>query len=316
MSDVRKVASRLATANVFRTISKGPETQAEVVEQFKRMPDEQIDAIGMYGGVSKKHLPIYRKFARGEQNEFVSGLSTFKDCLQPGDIILVMGTAVTSKVLLKTQKRMYSKAKSSHVIVSQMDFICVDAVPKIGVSPRIVPDLLTNVEPDWRVIRCNSVTEDHYEKIMKSCAYYLEQPYRILPSKKPAKNFSYCSELARKIYTDSGIERSSIPKSAIIKPCDFDRIADENKNWSDVTSIVRPYIEFCIEYSDLLKIAAKPYIQGIDLNRERFKERNDLRKSTIKLKKKGKISKETASKIISEVNKTERSLNYQFWDHR
>jgi len=314
VNSIRKLASQTATAQVFRSMNSEQE-RLDVVEQFKSMPDSQLDMVGSYAGISKDHLPLYRKLVRGESNDFTDDLNDFQITLQPGDIILVTGTAVTSKALVKIQKRSYPEAKSSHVIIAQMDFICVDAVPKIGVSPRVIPDLLADVEDGWRVIRFDLLNQNRNEKIMKSCSYYLEQPYRILPSKKPAKNYSYCSELARKIYSDSGITRTGIPQNRIIKPCDFDRIADVSNNWSDVTDQVKPYLDFCLEYTDILKFIAKTYIQGIDLNRKRFKERAEVKKSAIKLRKAGKLTKEAASKIITEINEAESTLNYKFWDY-
>ncbi|EKZ9012021.1 hypothetical protein ABWJ16_001859 [Vibrio alginolyticus] len=315
MSSIQKAISRTATAQVFRAIGVSESKQLDVINQFKQMPDSQLDMVGLYTGITKEHLPIYRAIVRGEKNAFVDGLNNFSDALQPGDIILVLGTAGTSKALLKAQKRVYSKARSSHVIVSQIDFICVDAVPKIGVSPRVISDLLNDVEADWQVIRCKEVSEKHHQTIMKTCAYYLEQPYLIFPSKKTAKKYSYCSELARKVYVESGVEKSGIPKNKIIKPCDFDQLADESQRWEDVTASVKPYIEFCVAHADILRFIAKTYIQGIDLNRQRFKERAETKKSTIKRMKVGEISKEEAGRIISAINKAESSLNYKFWDY-
>ncbi|MCP3128149.1 MULTISPECIES: YiiX/YebB-like N1pC/P60 family cysteine hydrolase [unclassified Shewanella] len=315
MGSIQKAISRTATAQVFREMGGSESKQLDAINQFKQMSDRQLDMVGLYAGITKEHLPIYRKMVRGEKNAFVDGLNAFTDTLQPGDIILVLGTAGTSKALLKAQKRVYSKARSSHVIVSQMDFICVDAVPKIGVSPRVIPDLLNGVEADWQVIRCKEVTDKHHQNIMKTCAYYLEQPYLIFPSKKPAKKYSYCSELARKIYVESGVEKSSIPQNRIIKPCDFDQLADGSQCWEDVTASIKPYIEFCVAHADLLRFIAKTYIQGIDLNRQRFKERAETKKNTIKRMKAGEISKEEADRIISAINTTESSLNYKFWDY-
>ncbi|MUL04399.1 hypothetical protein GNP89_19765 [Aliivibrio fischeri] len=315
MSSIKQSISRTATAQVFRTMGSSESNQLDVINQFKQMPDSQLDMVGLYAGITKEHLPLYRKIARGEKNSFVDGLNSFSDVLKPGDIILVLGTTVSSKVLLKVQKRAYSEARSSHVIISQMDFICVDAVPKIGVSPRVIPDLLSDVEDNWQVIRCNKVDEEHHEDIMKSCAYYLEQPYRIFPSKKPVKRYSYCSELARKIYVDSGIDKCGIPKHKIIKPCDFDKLADHSQHWSDVTANVKPYIDFCVAHADILKFIAKSYVQGIDLNRQRFKERAETKKTIIKNMKSGKISKEEADRYINQICKIESSLNYKFWDH-
>lgn len=314
MNSIRKLVSQTATAQVFKSMNS-EQARFDIVDKFKEMPDKELNMVGSYAGISQDHLPLYRKLVRGERNDFFDAHNDFQDTLQTGDIILVTGTALTSKALAKIQKASYLKAKSSHVIISQMDFICVDAVPKIGVSPRVISELLADVEDGWRVIRFNPLNQEHHEKIMMSCAFYLEQPYRILPKKKPGKNFSYCSELARKLYSESGITRTGIPQNRIIKPCDFDRIADTNNNWSDVTDQVKPYLDFCLEYTDILKFVAKTYIQGIDLNRERFKERLEFKKKIIKLRNEGKLTKEKATKAITEINEVESTLNYKFWDY-
>ena len=37
---------------------------------------------------------------------------------------------------------------------------------------------------------------------------------------------------------DSKIKNTGIPNNTIIKPCDFDKIADQNNQWLDITDSV------------------------------------------------------------------------------
>jgi hypothetical protein len=304
-----------ATANVFQTMGKEGAGH-KVIEQFKSMPDAQLNMFGSYAGIKDEHLSIYRKLTRGEENEFTEKLKTFKDELKTGDIILVTGTSNSSKILASLQKTVYSNARSSHVVIVQADFICIDAMPKIGVSLKLIPEVLNDVKDDWRIIRFKGLKEKDNEVLGKTCAYYIKQPYVILPKRKPAKKFSYCSELARKVYIDSKIKNTGIPNNTIIKPCDFDKIADQNSQWLDITDSVKPYIEFCREYEDILKFISKSFTQGIDLNRQRFSERRKTKESISKMHKKGEISSSGAAQIKNKIESLEKSLNYKFWDNQ
>jgi hypothetical protein len=314
VEDIRNIISMKATADVFRTMSEAGAGE-KVIESFKSMPDAQLNMIGTMAGIKKDHLSIYRQLTRGEDNEFVQKLQGFENELKAGDIILVRGTSNSSKILVKLQKTVYLKARSSHVVIVQADFICIDAMPKIGVSLRLIPEVLDDVEDDWRIIRFKGLGDDDAENLGKACAYYIKQPYVILPKRKPAKKFSYCSELARKVYADSRIKNTDIPNNTIIKPCDFDRIADKSNKWVDITESVKPYIEFCREYESILKFISKSFTQGISLNRQRFDERNKVKKNIAKMKDKGGVSSSIASGINNKIETLEKSLHYKFWDH-
>ncbi|MDO6713356.1 hypothetical protein Q4567_21700 [Aliiglaciecola sp. 2_MG-2023] len=315
MEDLKHQIRMQATANVFQTM--GTEgSGAKVIEQFKSMPDELLDILGTNAGIKKEHLPIYRKLTRGEKNDFTEKLQNFRDELKTGDIILVTGTSNSSKVLAKLQKTVYSKARSSHVVIVLADFICIDAMPNIGVSLKLIHEVLNDVQEGWRIIRFKGLQEKDSDVLSKTCAYYIEQPYIILPKKKPAKKFSYCSELARKVYLDSKIKNTGIPNNTIIKPCDFDKIADQNSQWLDVTDSVKPYVEFCIEYEGVLKFIAKSFTQGIELNRQRFSERRKVRENVSKMHKKGVITDSGAAQIKNKIELLEKSLNYKFWDYQ
>lgn len=194
------------------------------------------------------------------------------------------------------------------------DFICIDSVPKKGVSNRIISEVLADAKPDWRVIRHKSVDPSNTDNIMKACNFYLAQPYLILPSKKSAKNFAYCSELARKVYRDVGVNNSGIANKSIIAPAHFDQLADNHPEWIDITETVRPAIEFCQTYPELVRMSAKLFIAGLKLNRQRFDDRTKDLTAIQALAKIGRITKEQAKAATAEIREMERNMHHTFWD--
>lgn len=313
MKKLHEIARNSAAAEIFKIMGSDQKSK-EILDQIKALTDEQLDTMADISGIPDAQKLIHRALIRGDDNELIQKLKAFEYKLETGDVILMTGTSIKSKILANSQKTSYIKARSSHVALVHADFICIDATPKVGVTNRLVSQILSDVEDDWRVIRFNCVDEKNHETIQKVCAYYLAQPYMILPSKKPAKKFSYCSELARKVYLDSDIQNCRIPKNIIIKPCDFDRIADNSNDWTDVTERVRPFIEFCKEYEPLLKVISKLFIDGFKLNRARSEERKNAIRTIKMATANGNIPIEKASDMIKVIHQTEKSMNFKFWD--
>jgi hypothetical protein len=145
--------------------------------------------------------------------------------------------------------------------------------------------------------------------------FYLNQPYKIINSnKKRSSKYSYCSKLAQRIFEDCNIANTGIPKKgSYILPCDFDRIADSNKDWTDITENVKSEVEFCIKYAPILKVHSKLFIHGLKLNQKRYAERRKLIEKLEDLKTKGNNTN-LIEKLIEEIKKTEDSLNFNFWN--
>jgi hypothetical protein len=142
----------------------------------------------------------------------------------------------------------------------------------------------------------------------------MAQPYLILPSKISAKNFAYCSELARKVYRDVGIDKSGISSKSIIAPAHFDQLADEHPEWIDITATVYPAIEFCQAYPELMQASTRLFIEGIKLNRQRFNDRSRQLSEIQTLAKAGKITKDQAREATLKIREIERNMYHTFWD--
>ena len=314
MRSLQEIARNAAASHVIQQMAT-VEQRETYFNKMLKISDDELNEMAQISYIPEPHWPIFRAVIRRQDCEFMQRLKGFTDELETGDVVLMSGTSFKSKLLAKSQKLFYLKAKSSHVALVHADFICIDAMPDPGVSNRIISDVLHDVEDNWRVIRLNKITDQHRKAMQQRCAFYIEQPYRISPSKKPGKDFSYCSELARKVYQDCEVDGSHIPKDHhVIKPCDFDRIADQGKDWTDITERVRPFIAFVQEHEAIHKMISKAFIDGLKLNRSRYEERITMIRKVRAMEKKGSITSEEANEFVKQIHETGKRLYYSFWD--
>jgi hypothetical protein len=314
LNQIRTDARHAAAADIFAHMAS-EERSEQLLTRLRMQTDEQLDFAAQLEGLPSEHYALHRAMVRGEENAFTDELSLVDGLLQSGDLILCTGNTVGAKIITKGQKYLYAQARSSHVALIHADFICVDAMPATGVSNRLVSDVLTDVKSDWRVIRCKKLGVEHTDSIYQACAFYLAQPYKILPAKKPMKAAAYCSELARKVFDHTGITGVGIPNDIVLSPGKFDDLADNHPEWEDVTETVRPAIEFCAKYSVLMNIASRLMIEGLKLNRKRFEERKAQLKLIQLAASRKQISKERAKEMVKEIRAIENNMNHKFWDH-
>ncbi|GAB4089121.1 YiiX/YebB-like N1pC/P60 family cysteine hydrolase [Hydrogenophaga soli] len=313
--DFKEVTRNAAAAEIF-SVMASEEKSKQAIDEIRSMSDTDIEFMGKLSNVPDAQLPLFRMIVRGEKNPLFEKLEGFEHELKTGDLILVTGKTTSSKALVASQKPFYFKAKSSHVAVVHADFICVDAMPELGVSNRLVSEVLADVEDHWRVIRFDKLTQTQVEPLQQRCAHYIAQPYKITLKRKRGKDYSYCSELARKVFEDCAISNTGIPQHIVVKPCDFDRIADGGEGWTDVTEKLRPYIEFAIEYAPLLKVISKLFIDGLKLNRARYEQRRNFLRIIEAAEKKGKMSPEKSAELTAKIREIEESMHFTFWDFR
>lgn len=306
---IRDTARDLAAADLFRNIST-EEKASKLAEELCNMPDAALQAMSRISGIPAHHTDLHVAIMRGQENDFSRGLNALKVWFQPGDLILMTG----NRALANAQKALYKDARSSHIAIVHSDFICIDAIPKVGATNRVISEVLSDAEPGWRVIRHKAIGPDHTAGIVRACTFYLAQPYKILPSKKSAKKFAYCSELARKVYRDISVTGTGIPDDRIIAPAHFDQLADRHPNWLDITDSIRPAVEFCQTYPEILRSTAKVFIDGLKLNRSRFEERTKSLAELQALAKADKISKKDAQEAVALIREIESNMNHTFWD--
>lgn len=183
-------ARHAAAANIFATMSS-EEKSERLLTQIRGQTDAQIKLAARLEGIPAEQMEIYRALIRGDDNAFIDEASQVDGLLQPGDVILCTGETLGAKVITKGQKYAYEHARSSHVALIHADYVCIDAMPGAGVTNRLVSSVLTDVKPDWRVIRCKKLSPEHIDCVYRACAFYLAQPYKILPARKPMKAAAY-----------------------------------------------------------------------------------------------------------------------------
>ena len=158
MSNLQDIARNRATAEIFQTMASEQKSK-EVIDQIRSMSDAKLDMMATLSGIPKEDREIHKSLMRGEESHFMQQFQTFNDRLDTGDIILMTGTSHGSNLLAKSQKTFYLNARSSHIAIVHADFICIDAIPNPGVSNRLISEVLSDVEDNWRVIRFNKIEE-------------------------------------------------------------------------------------------------------------------------------------------------------------
>tara|TARA_R110001632_G_scaffold60284_3_gene146396 strand:- start:71392 stop:72366 length:975 start_codon:yes stop_codon:yes gene_type:complete len=284
----------------------------ELLKTIRSAPDDEIKMMATISNIPEKHHNIFLNIVKGESNEFQKELDNLEYLLETGDILLIQGESISSKALSTLQKITYKGAKSSHVAIVHAEFMCIDAIPKIGVRHVTIPNLLPKDLSRFRVMRLKTLTDEEQKKIMSLAGFYLEQPYKISPLKKQSKKFSYCSELARKIYTKGNVQNTAIPSNTIVSPADFDRILNSSDKWLDITDLVKPFIVFCMNYKEIIENISLQITTGFKLNKKRYNERREFLET---LEKNSEISLEKKEKIRKQFKTMEDKLHHKFWDN-
>ncbi|MCK2124833.1 hypothetical protein MJ643_30140 [Pseudomonas sp. PNPG3] len=146
------------------------------------------------------------------------------------------GLARHSKWIVRVQKPLYWRAKSSHVAVVYAENTIIHSVGGSGVNMAEMIEELDSCKADWRVMRLKGLTEHQEEELQKASVYFLRQGYNRAFMMGGNEVSSFCSEFAVKVYKRAGIRIINGKKPSKVAPWDFDKAFDSGKDWSDVTS--------------------------------------------------------------------------------
>ncbi len=190
--------------------------------------------------------------------------------VQAGDLLLVTGQGKLSASLVAAQKIVYQQAVSSHVEFSLGDGTFVHATGDGGVHLTFVMDELKSCEPNWRAIRLKGITEAQQECLTNEGMYYLRQDYNKIFMGSGNDHSSFCSELIAKIYQKAGIEILSKKQPSKVAPAHFDREADIQMEWEDVTEEYKSTIEeiskdpfpYQLAFSTIKQVMARRHIHS------------------------------------------------------
>lgn len=156
-----------------------------------------------------------------------------------GDVLLVRGTTSKSQVLVNSQKLLYTKARSSHVLLGLGDGTFIHATGDGGVHLTFLLDELAQVQDDWRVVRLASLTPEQRNALQVAGLHFLRQGYNKKFFGPEQENSSFCSELVAKAFRKADVEIFDGKRAGMVTPASFDRAADSRGNWLDVSSMYR-----------------------------------------------------------------------------
>lgn len=172
------------------------------------------------------------------------------------DILLVTGSAKSSKGLVALQSPLYSSVKSSHVALHVGAGMFIHSLTDKGVQFGFLQDIIADCEPGWRVIRLKQFEPERRMDVLTAATFYLYQRYNPRFMMKGDSKSSFCSELVAKAYQRAGISIFDGRKPSQTAPAHFDQLADASPDWKDVTSNYVPIAELNGQELEFLKMQA------------------------------------------------------------
>ncbi|MCR9807460.1 YiiX/YebB-like N1pC/P60 family cysteine hydrolase [Vibrio parahaemolyticus] len=162
--------------------------------------------------------------------------------MQLGDVMLVRGEGAISAGLQAMQQVIHPGTRSSHVLFCLSDGCFIHATGDGGVHLKFVLDELNEVKENWRVIRLRHLPASKRDALSLAGFYFLDQAYnhKFLISGSPHKAF--CSELVGKIFQRANIPIMGNKLPHRLTPAHFDREADRQVMWEDVTDECKAYL--------------------------------------------------------------------------
>lgn len=154
--------------------------------------------------------------------------------IQVGDVMIVKGKTITSKILSIAQKAFYWNNTSSHVLISLADGLYIHSTGDKGVHIISFKELLPEIEPNFKIIRLRNLDEEKINHLKMAITYYMNQEYNKVFFFE-IKNTSFCSQLIAKTYEQAAIKIFD-KHHTFVTPADFEREANSQNNWEDITN--------------------------------------------------------------------------------
>lgn len=133
-----------------------------------------------------------------------------------------------------------ARARHSHVAVALSSYSFMDAMPESGVQVRPLGSYL-NENRNFQVYRSKQLlVESKLDLVRDSLQYYSQQRYSLRGLVFQSWRHSFCSELAAKAYSDSGVQltiKECHPRHVL--PVDIYSHVSVDPNWIEVTQEYR-----------------------------------------------------------------------------
>lgn len=169
--------------------------------------------------------------------------------IQVGDVMIVKGKNIKSKILSFAQKALYWNNTSSHVLISLADGLYIHSTGEKGVHLISFKELLPNIESNFKIIRLRNLDETKINNLQKVITYYINQEYNKVFFFE-IKNTSFCSQLIAKTYEQAAIKIFD-KHHTFVTPADFEREADIQNDWENITNqTISKYKEYISQGRD------------------------------------------------------------------
>lgn len=155
-----------------------------------------------------------------------------------GDLILLKSSKIGKLNRAYQSLIRGRKADFSHVAIALDHLTALHAIPSGGVQQIEISELLKGKDVvSYRVLRNKKFELDIslHQTIRQNLLFHHGQMYNLAFNFRRLERSSYCSELAAKAYSRTGIPLSSKQPKQVL-PVDIQQLG-ESKEWLDVTSV-------------------------------------------------------------------------------
>lgn len=235
--------------------------------------------------------------------------------LQPGDVFLMCGDAKHSQYLAVAQRALYLKSRSSHVLFSFGDGAFVHSTTGGGVDFEFYERAISDAKDGWQVIRKKGLTAETRENLQKAALFFVDQAYNYKFLLKSNDSSSFCSELVAKIF-----ERAGVPlfdkETGKVTPADFDRAADTDDCWEDVTDGYKEAFEEIGKDPFMHRFAYNTLVATIRKRQTMMRQTDVIFGGLKALAEKGEISQDFYKKAIAMEAAFRERKNVSFWNEQ
>lgn len=235
--------------------------------------------------------------------------------LLSGDVFLMRGDSKHSDYLAFAQRALYLKARSSHVLICVGDGAFIHSTTDGGVDFEFYEGALSKAKAGWQVIRKKGLSSTDRANLQKAALFFVDQAYNYKFLLKSNDSSSFCSELVAKIY-----ERAQVPlfgkETGKVTPADFDRAADENNEWENVTDGYKSAFEEIGKDPYMHRFAYATLVATIRKRQTMMQQTDAIFGGLKTMAEKGEISQDFYNKAVAMEAAFRERKNISFWDEK
>jgi hypothetical protein len=175
--------------------------------------------------------------------------------------------------------------------------------------------LLGGIAKGWRVIRNKRIDDLKSQELQLASIFFVKQAYNYKFMFESNDQSSFCSELVAKVYAKCDIELFG-KNTGKITPADFDKAADTDADWEDVTEEYKTLFSENDKNKGMFDIAYFTLVATTQKRNYMMSAYDGLIEAFGEMAEKGLVSKDLHSKMVEMETDFRANKNISFWNEK